>query len=501
MKISYKIIILISIIFFSSCKKDLLEIDYKNSATIEDVYSTPENVKGVASSLFFNWYNQLYYAYTYSPIMAMWTMADQGTASWGNGAMLDLSSEPRAEFNNSEEYTHNRITKNYYAYLYGNLTAANRILMVINDGMEIGELDSDGKGNETEMVKAYTYFNQGITLAYLGLVFDKAFIVKETLEESNYLTPSPYNDVADASIVSLEKCIEISNANSFEIPDTWINGSTYSNVELAQLAHSFIARILIYNARTKAENDATDWQKVLNNANAGIQKNLAPYMDNTTWKNYFFNFTFNHATLDWCGVDSRIIHMMDNNYPAVYPDLSANSKPAPAVSADHRLVTDFRYDATCPLHADRGYYHFYDYEYSRYSYNTYDSPDYVTDFSVTENDLIIAEAMFRTGNKSGAINILNNGPRVTRGQLPELSSSISDEDFLYALFYERDVELFMTGFGKGFFDMRRRNMLQKGTLLHFPIPAKELNVMTMSIYTYGGVSNADGINTSNGGWK
>lgn len=501
MKISYKILIIISIIIFSSCNKDLLEIDYKNSATVEDVYSTPENVRGVASSLFFNWYNQLYYAYTYSPIMAMWTMADQGTASWGNGAMLDLSSEPRTEFNNSEEYTHNRITKNYYSYLYGNLTAANRVLIVINDGMEIGELDNDGKGDETEMIKAFAYFNQGITLGYLGLVFDKAFIVKETQEESNYITPAPYKEVDEAAIVSLEKCIDICNANSFEIPDTWINGSTYSNTELAQLAHSFIARILIYNARTKAENNETDWQKVLDNANAGIQRDLAPYMDNTTWKNWFFNYTFNNATLDWCGVDSRIIHMMDNNYPAVYPDLSTNPKPAPAVSDDYRLVTDFRYDATCPLHADRGYYFFFDYEYKRYSYNTYSNPDYVIDFSVTENDLIKAEAMFHLGNKTGAVNILNNGPRNTRGHLPDLNTNISDDDFLYALFYERDIELFMTGFGKGFFDMRRRDMLQKGTLLHFPIPAKELNVMTIPIYTFGGVENADGINTSNGGWK
>lgn len=501
MKISYKITILVFIIFFSSCKKDILEIDYKNSATIEDVYSSPENVRGLASGLFYNWYKQLNYAYTYSPIMAMWTMADQGTGSWGNGAMLDLSSEPRAEFNNSEEYTHKKITQNYYSYLYANLTAANNIIRIINDGMEIGEIDeTTEKGDETEMVKAFAYFNQGITLGYLGLVFDKAFVVKETQEESDFINPKPYAEVDAAAIVSLERCIDICNTNSFSLPNDWINGSEYSNTELAQLAHSFIARLLVYNARTSSENISTDWAKVLVHTNSGIQRDLAPYMDNTTWKNYFFNYTFNNATLDWCGVDSRIIHLMDPNYPAVYPDLSVNPKPAPAVSADHRLATDFRYDATCPLHADRGYYHFYDYEYGRYTYSL-NNPDNVIDFSVTENDLMKAEAMFHTGNKNGAIDILNNGPRTTRGQLPSLSYSITDEEFLDALFYERDIELYMTGFGKGFFDMRRRDMLQKGTMLHFPIPAKELNVMTIPIYTFGGEANADGINTSNGGWK
>ncbi len=500
MNTKYKLILLATILFFASCKKNLLQTEFKNGVTVVDVYSDPENVKGVASGMFYTWYNQLYYAYSYSPIMAMWTMADQGTASWGNGAMLDLSSEPRTDFNNSEDYTHKKITQNFYGYLYGNLVTANDILYVINEGMEIGEIDGNGVGSETAMVKAFSYFNQGITLGYLGLVFDKAYIVKETEEETDINNPKPYNEVADAAIISFEKCIEVCNNNSFTIPDTWINGSEYSNAELARLAHSFIARILIYNARTATENNATDWNKVLVHATDGIQRDLAPYMDNTTWKNNFFNYTFNNATLDWCGVDSRIIHMMDENYPAVYPDLSVEPKPTPAVSDDHRLVTDFRYDATCPLHADRGYYHFFDYEYSRYDYNTYDHPDYVIDFSVTENDLIRAEALFHTGNKNGAIDILNNGPRVTRGFLPALAYSISDDEFLYALFYERDIELYMTGFGKGFFDMRRRDMLQTGTLLHFPIPAKELNVMTMPIYTFGGVANADGINTSNGGW-
>ena len=71
---------------------------------------------------------------------------------------------------------------------------------------------------------------------------------------------------------------------------------------------------------------------------------------------------------------------------------------------------------------------------------------------------------------------------------------------LEAIFYERDVELIQTGYGIAFFDMRRRDMLQPGTMLHFPIPAKELMVMQMPLYTFGGVANADGINTSDGGW-
>ena len=496
MKIKY--IIILSILLISSCKQDLLDVEYKNSPSFDAVMGEPDDVKGLASSLFYNWHKAQYHAYTYSPIMAMWTMADQGTASWGNGGMLDLSSEPRQAFINTEDYTYSKITKTYYERLYANINTANDILRVIKDGMEIGDLDEDGKGDETQMVKAFCYFNQGISLGYLALVFDRAFVVTDVTDFGNKLELLPYNQVADSAVVQLQKCIDICENNGFTIDASWINGSEYSNNELAQLSHSFIARILIGNPRNITDNDNADWAKISEHAQKGITRDLAPFMDNTTWKQYFFNYTFNNQTLDWCGIDSRIIHMMDPNYPEVYPDLSTEPKPAHAVSDDHRLVTDFRYDSSCPLKADRGYYHFFDYEYKRYDYNTYNNPQNVVDFSVTENDLIIAEAKYMLGDIAGAKSIINSGTRITRGQLEEVTD---DSKVLDAIFYERDIELLMTGFGTSFFDMRRRDMLQKGTPLHFPIPAKELNVMSIPLYSFGGEANADGINTSNGGWK
>ncbi len=77
---------------------------------------------------------------------------------------------------------------------------------------------------------------------------------------------------------------------------------------------------------------------------------------------------------------------------------------------------------------------------------------------------------------------------------------LSDELIYDAIFYERDIELMLTGFGTAFFDMRRRDMLQKGTLLHLPIPGGQLMLIGEDFYTFGGVVNADGINVSNGGW-
>ncbi len=55
--------------------------------------------------------------------------------------------------------------------------------------------------------------------------------------------------------------------------------------------------------------------------------------------------------------------------------------------------------------------------------------------------------------------------------------------------------------GVQFFEMRKLNLLQKGTPLHFPIPAKILELFQAPIYSFGTVAKADGIGTSNAGWR
>ncbi len=217
-------------------------------------------------------------------------------------------------------------------------------------------------------------------------------------------------------------------------------------------------------------------------------------MDNVNWKNWVYHYTYERD--DWVRVDARIIHLMDSNYPW---RLTNGSDPGVATSADHRLQTDFTHDNVCPFKPDRGYYHFSYYLYTRLNY-TFSNPDWFPEFYLNELNLIKAEANVHLGDLSKAVTLVNNSDRTTRGNLPSLSSSATAQQILDAIFYERDVELFVAGFGTDFYDMRRRDMLQKGTMLHFPIPAKELNTMGLPIYTFGGEANADGINTSNGGW-
>ena len=82
---------------------------------------------------------------------------------------------------------------------------------------------------------------------------------------------------------------------------------------------------------------------------------------------------------------------------------------------------------------------------------------------------------------------------------------ITEEVVEDAIFYERQIELPLTGMGIEYFDMRRRNMLQAGSLLHFPVPAQQNLTIELEnpYYTFGGVSQqygVPGVDVAVGGW-
>jgi hypothetical protein len=118
-----------------------------------------------------------------------------------------------------------------------------------------------------------------------------------------------------------------------------------------------------------------------------------------------------------------------------------------------------------------------------------------------ENDMLKAEARAYTADLAGAATIINAGTRKTRGQMADVAAVSAD--VIQAIHHERNVELYTTGMGIQFFEMRKRDLLQKGTPLHFPIPAKTQQTMGLVVpfYTFGTVALADGINTSNAGWR
>lgn len=478
--------VFLSLFTFTACHDELL-VDYDNNPTSDDILNSADNIKSIADGLFYNWFMAT--NSSWSPRMAMWVMADQGTCSWANVAMYHLSSEPRIVFNNSVTYTYARINEEFYQALNSTISMCNDVITAINEGAEM-----PGGEGETAMTKAQAFLIRGLSLGYLGLTYDKAFIVSDnTLAlESEF---SPYQDVSEAAVASLDSVIEITENYYFVLPDTWINGHSWNSRELAQLANSYAARFMVYTARNSSQDEANDWAGILLRAEEGMKKDLEIRMDNVNWKSYFRQYT---VPEDWARIDCRIINLMDPGYPSRFPDDGSN--PQRASSADKRLEAYFTFIGSHDMKPERGYYHYSNYDFRRFDYavTTYETD--VVDFFKYESELILAESFARTNMIAEAVEIINAGPRVIVGRLSELDPGISKEELLEVIFYERDIELIQTGFGNAFFDMRRRDMLQKGTMLHFPVPGKELNVMELPEYSFGGESAADGVNTSNGGW-
>jgi hypothetical protein len=364
--------------------------------------------------------------------------------------------------------------------MYSALSLSNMVVKAIEEGEEIGS-----NGSETMMVKGMAHFMQGLSNGYIGLVFDKSYPTDENSDLLN-LQQVSYTESIDLAITQLEKAIEIFDNNEFTTPENWMS-IAHSNTFMSHLAHSFIARLMVYSARNTTQTDAIDWTKVLQHAQAGITEDFIVEGDGygNVWMSWYKYYM---ARPDWGKLDMRIVHMMDNNQPAHWPEAGIAVLPDGGLmdSPDNRAYTDFQHN-TSNSRPERGKYRWSSYRYTRmddYINNDFFAP--IVLMRKAENDLFIAEALARLNRLEEAASVINAGTRITRGNLPDVAINI--EDINEAIFYERTIELPLTGMGIEFFDMRRRGLLQDGSLLHFPIPGQQLEVIEEPIYTFGGLA-------------
>ena len=498
---TYKYLILFTAVIsvlLAGCES--LDVKNENDPDFKTAFSNPSDVKGVAGGLINSWFTT---TQNYDgPALMMWVGADAGTCSWGNANMRWFSNEPRVAFDNTPSYADAQTTENYYAGLYSTLSYANDVLTkVVKEGMII---ESEGV-DETPMVEAVARLGQGLTLGYIGLVFDKAFIVTENTDITKPVATSPFKDIIDSALVSLDKCIAICGTETFTLPEGWIPGMTYTNVEVGKLANTVAAQLLSYSPRSKAENNAVNWAKVLTYANNGITFDFAPKGDNgVKWYSSYKDYGNSSG---WGQTDMRIINMMDSRFPKRWASASTwDELPAAATThtagIDDRVFTDFEFLSSCGFKVERGYYHFSCYRFKRLDQYliTYTEPMPV--ILKAENDLLKAEALLHQPSLAAAQAIINAGTRVTRGGLAPVGATASEIEA--AIFHERNIELYCTGMGVEFFTMRKADKLQPGTPLHLPIPGQQLEVNVMDYYTFGGLDAAQkgtpGVDVSNGGW-
>ncbi len=483
-----------------------LSVNNPNAPNEELAISNPSDLKAVLSGGYATWWDGTHQNYEPSVHLDGW--ADVMTTTNAFAGFWDSTNEPRLRFNNSTSYADLAIATVPWRNLNGAQHAANEVINQIeNEGLEIVIEGSD----QTPMVLASSYFLRGISRGHLAVLFDKAYLPEPgSLEQPGF---TPYPEVLAAAVADLERAIEISNGSTFTI-DEWLPfSSTYDNEGLSRLASSYAARFIVGSSRTAAENAAVDWTRVRDLASNGIQEDLVLELNGDNW---FDTYQYLSGLFWYYRIDNRLLALMSEEYPQKYPAEQAGTALPPIMlegtegaagatytTSDARIETDFRYDSDQSFfRISRGPTLQSNYFYVRYEeqwLNGAAGPGPI--FLAAENDLLLAEAELALGNKSEAISIVNNGTRVTRGELEPLPASASEQDVYNAIFYERDIELYQTGTGVAFFDLRRRNAMQEGTPLHLPVPADELTTVGEPIYTFGGESaigeegTADGSNS------
>jgi hypothetical protein len=181
--------------------------------------------------------------------------------------------------------------------------------------------------------------------------------------------------------------------------------------------------------------------------------------------------------------------MMDPSQDAKYAGASS-IRPAAATGVDARLASDFTFHNGVIGDPARGIWMQSPWSHKRYVGHARTSPTSartaVPYIIQAENDLLIAEALIRTSGDLARAATLINKTRVNRGQLAPAAAADGAAKLLQYIRYEQIIELMNTN-GMSHFRERHWDGFQEGTFRHLPIPARELETLSLPLYTFGGV--------------
>jgi hypothetical protein len=516
-----------------------LSVDNLNDPTREAVLGDAENTLKLLAGGF----RTFYITSINTPAIAINLLSDQITTTNLVSQWWDFAEEPRLPLDNTTAYS----AAFQFSYFFGNYNSAIATANIFIDSIENdGDTIMDGTTNVTDQVLSQAYFLRGIARGYIGMMYDQGYLLEADFDDT---TPPeqvdffPYQEIIAASLSDLDRSIELAeSAGTFTFSampnasDSWTRG------EFLDIVNSYAARIGAGEARTAQEAEGLNWGRILNYANAGIggPDSASGMMDFTAsnvgssgeFANYlsdFSNFLVAGGLATGAGylpVDVKLIHMLDPEYPTVYPaeNVEGSTLTYPPAESDDPRLDYFNYTTNIGfINAQRNAGLATNYWSARlFAFNDWWPSSYgVYLFTSVENDMLRAEAQLMSGATgiqvaetlnnstagSGTISLSINLPSVQLDYFPVNGLSgghtytglESVPEFQWALLREYSVELEqMGGVGIQWFFMRRHDLLQTGTATMYPVPASELELLGRSIYTFGGVGNAGSVGTASG---
>ena len=444
------------------------------------------------------------------PSWAFSTMAWEITSGFADFGQLELSAQPRTAWNNSPVNARRNVSEVPWYGLYGTISAVNDALRAIDNGLLI--VDS----SRTARTKAVGKFVQGISHGYLGLYFDQAFVADEKTQLDTLVNPQfqTYQQMNAAAIAQLDSAIAVASRSSFSLPaDAWLY-TALTRDQFIRVANSYAARLLVYNARSRTERAAVNWNEVIRRIDAGITTDFAPVAQVDVlwddWKRLVARVRNASRPSDFGRPSYVVLGPADSTNGYVnWTSTPLTSRVAFQIRTKDRRIQGaggpttpgkyVGYNLNNIFDASRGTWRFSHYYYLRNGTGTSWQTGPQLAMPVSEMDLLKAEALIRLNRAAEAVPLINKS-RVANGELPPVTIDgppneagcvprklNGDCGSLWdALRYEKGIEgLGVTGVN-AFFDARGWQTLPENTPIHLPVPGRELGVLLRPLYTFGG---------------
>ena len=495
------------------------------------VIRTAGDVESLVSGAYSRWIRVLWYD---GPTMMMSNASGEHVAPWANAGMEHYARIPRVPTSNAAG-----------AADVGNLTyawyQAYGALASLHDGLQaIADSGNAFLGtNRTTRARAYGKFMQGLAHATVAAIYDSGFVYDESVRVPSGADPlslvplRPSHEVMDSALSYFAQAIAIAATDTFTIPTSWMSQNV-SRDQLVQLAHSEAARFRAAAARTPAERAAVDWTKVVADAQAGVTAdwnnvsncNLGTFCDDALQY---------RLAPGWQMQNNWVAGMADTSghYQAWIATPTANKQPFLIFTPDTRwpqgATETIQYNAPGAYYSlnlgsdgtriwnrpDRGtwrwsyYYITKEPFYTTHGINGEGATPLVT---VRQMKSLIAEAAYRGGNL-GAVATFVNETRTLHGLnatdaggtntscVPKLPNGNCGD--LWEMFkWETRLETQFAGTLRSgwWLDGRGWGDLMLGTLLQFPVPYKDIQLLKLAPYDFGGVGGISAAPTGTYGY-
>ncbi len=438
---------------------------------------------------------------------ALDALAEVESGTQANYGFLDSGQIPPIPIVNEVAYTWGYWMQDPFLF-------QNRSLASIRDGLLAIEGPNVQLDQEPRF-RALARFLQGVLHANVALLYDQGFIVDETIEDDDLLELRPYGEVMQAARGYLADARAIASQNSFTLPDGWLGPGSRSSAELVRLAHSYEARFMTQVARTPQQRAQVDWNQVLSHVQNGITQDFGAELDGPGG---IWNSTLKQRSSLNSSVSLPLIGPSDQSGAYQQWEATQASERQPfVVDTDDRRITDGtptgpgKYTVWRPFLTgvpERGSWFLSNYARQWWKEIGDTSFGFAPDITVEEMNFLRAEAHIRLGNPEAALPYIN-AARVEVGELPPatvngvsgdrcvprslgLLAKASDRpvgacgDLMQTLIYEKRIELAFLSQGNAYYDARGFGVLRTGRAIHSPIPAEDLQLLQIPVYTFGG---------------